>query len=206
MASEASLNRLWLLGKSLDAHDSPAVRDMAESLMFITSIILHLHQPTFVSIAQACYTCFDVAGQESLKNITKRLDSLLKVARILLKSEKIREKVIGSLSFSSDEIREIMRQITSLRRLVMRERFTAFFPYMLGKIRRFPEWSQSAFAKMTWEEVDAALTDNEQQSYLEDVLYRLSLSSNYESEIIKNMDTRSRKLVTEGSVHCSAGT
>ena len=185
MSSEASLNLLCRLGWSLDAHDSPAVRDMAKSLRFITAIILHWHQPTFVNIAQAGYTCFDVAGQETLKNITKRLESLLKVARILLKSETIREKAIGSLSFSSDEIREIKEQITYLRRLVMRERLTAYFPYMLGKIRRCPEWSQSAFAKMTWEEVDAVLADSEHQSSLEEVLDRLSLSCNYEREFIK---------------------
>ena len=185
MSAEASLRRLCRLGWSLETHNSPAVRDMAKSLRFITSIILQWHQPTFVNIAQAGYTCFDVAGQETLKNSTKLLESLLKAARILLKSEAIREKAIDSLRFSSDEIREIMRQITILRRLVMRERLTAYFPYMLAKIRRFREWSQSAFAKMTWEEVDAVLADNEQQTSLEEVLHRLSLSCNYDREFIK---------------------
>ena len=97
MSLEASLNRLCRLGWSLDAHDSPAVLDMAKSLRFITSIILHWHQPTFVNIAQAGYTCFDVAGQEALKNITKILESLLKFARILLKSEAIRGKVLDGI-------------------------------------------------------------------------------------------------------------
>lgn len=56
---------------------------------------------------------------------------------------------------------------------------------MLCKIRRFPEWSQSAFGEMTWEEVDAVLADGEHKSSPVEVIYRSSLSSNYEGEFIE---------------------
>lgn len=183
---ENDLESLEYLASSFSAHHSQELQDALRELRNVLAVILMDHQPSCrrrLHEPRLGYSCFAGAGEQTLKSLVKELQTSLKPARVLLKPKGLRSKVVNSIRFSSEEVLELRRLSAALRNLVLEERITGYTPYMLHKFRTVSEWRHSRFARMTWPEVGAALTNNDES--LNVILSKVTYSLVYDVAMVK---------------------
>lgn len=185
MATEESLVLIFRICSNLSDHESMEVRKFRTDLWDVAFIIFHWHQPKRVRNENIGYTCFDAVGREILNSALSTIKFLLRPICILLRKKGIRCKVLNSVPISHDDVIEIRRCIKTLRRLVMAERLKAYIPYMLRKFLRVGEWKKSRFAKLSWEEVDAVLSQEDEAKDLEHILFKVSAALGCEVDVLK---------------------
>ena len=196
MSTEQDVKYLYELSGILTLHPRSGVANTMMNLHYILSTVLFSHQPTYFRRKQVGYSCFKSTGQDTLRNVLKDLKIILRSAKILLRLEGHHDESIKLLDFSPDQLDKCTRHIATLRALVAADRYTAYIPYMLGKIRRTLPWRKSQFATMRWEEVSAVLMDPDsiQMAPLIDAMREVSLKTKFDLDILKTWVLRGSNL------------
>ena len=184
MSLEEDLQDIRKLILFLVDHKSSEVRHLAEAISLIL-LVIHFHQPKFCTLSDGGFSCFKGPNLVALGNVINRLKYMLRPARVLLNGEKVRKKVINNIVFSSQDLREFSEHLTFLRGILATQRLKGYVSYMLGKIRHSKEWRTSKFAKTSWKEIDAILSNVPECSHLHFIIRQISLKLGFNLEVVK---------------------
>ena len=176
----AYINRLaW----ALLVNESPEVRALAKKLELLTSMFIYWHQPPFFKVFEVGYTCLDEPDQhERLLFMLRRLKAILPSGPTLHNGKVFEQKTYRLRKFSSENLAEMDSLMLALGVLLMEERLTAYVPYCLGKIKKLPEWRNSPFFKMSWQDINSAVANSNQAVI--DLINHIAKSHNYDSAVI----------------------
>jgi len=176
----AHINRL---AEALCTNQNPEVSAMADKLQIVTTIFLVYHEPPSFKFFWSGFTFLDKPDrQERLRSTLKRIKAILPSGPTLRNGKAVNQKTYRLVKFASDKLAEMDELILSLGVLLVEERFTAYVPYCLGKIRKLPEWQKSPFSKTTWEEVNSGIINGNPE--LRDLITHIAKTHNYDSAVI----------------------
>jgi hypothetical protein len=170
-------------------YEDKSVKPVFVGLSNMAETILSCHHHVLARVNRPDgYTRYAGPNLVIVDDIIKQIKVILKPSQRLLHLSGLPlEYAIKAIRFTAEEISKLIELTHGLRRVIVAENLTGYVCVTLGRIRHMPIWQRTAFASMSWQEIDSILVDDghEQFKALAELLQTVSDKKGWRIGIIK---------------------